>query len=78
MGTIPLTHRISAPHPIAGTRTIITKDKTDWDYFLQQLNDGDRDSFLQACRSGVYDGIDAIARTFDSVKVRRAAAAVAR
>ena len=51
---------------------------TDWNFLLQQLNDGDRDSFLQDCRSGVYDGIDAIARTFDSVKVRRAAAAVAR
>ena len=37
--------------------------------FLQQVHGGSRDQFLADCKSGVYDGVLAISRTFDSVKV---------
>lgn len=36
---------------------------------LQQLNGGNREQFLADCKSGVYDGVLAISRTFDSIKV---------
>ncbi|KAL9608129.1 MAG: hypothetical protein Q9167_007021 [Letrouitia subvulpina] len=37
---------------------------------LHQVNDGNRERFLDDCQSGVYDGVFAISRTFDSVQVR--------
>ena len=43
---------------------------TDRSISLQQVNDGDREQFLNDCRSGLHDGTLAIARTYDSVKVR--------
>lgn len=38
----------------------------------QQVNDGDREQFLDDCESGIYDGVLAISRTYDSVNVRYA------
>ncbi|KAL8694249.1 MAG: hypothetical protein Q9218_001075 [Villophora microphyllina] len=36
---------------------------------LREVKDGDRERFLSDCRSGVYDGILAISRTYDSVEL---------
>lgn len=35
----------------------------------QELRHGRRDQFLRDCKSGVYDGIVVISRTFDSIEV---------
>lgn len=35
----------------------------------QELKHGRRDQFLHDCRSGVYDGVVVISRTFDSIEV---------
>jgi len=37
----------------------------------QQLNNGTRDQFLTDCRDGVYEGVLAISRTYDSTQVKR-------
>ena len=42
---------------------------------LQELDGGDRKSFLNACRSGQYDRVSVIVRTFESIAVRETAAA---
>ncbi|MCJ1470264.1 hypothetical protein MMC07_008909 [Pseudocyphellaria aurata] len=36
---------------------------------LRQVNDGCREQFLSDCRSGVYDGVVVISRTYDSVQL---------
>ena len=35
----------------------------------QELKHGRRDQFLRDCKSGVYDGVVVISRTFDSIEV---------
>ena len=35
---------------------------------VQQVNEGTRDQFLNDCRRGVYDGVLAISRTYDSTQ----------
>lgn len=35
---------------------------------MQQVNEGTRDQFLVDCRAGVYDGVVAISRTYDSTQ----------
>lgn len=37
----------------------------------QQVNNGTRDQFLTDCREGVYEGVLAISRTYDSTQVKR-------
>lgn len=34
----------------------------------QQVNEGTRDQFLGDCEAGVYDGVVAISRTYDSTQ----------
>lgn len=36
---------------------------------LRQVNEGDREQFIDDCESGIYDGILAISRTYESVEL---------
>ena len=35
---------------------------------VQEVNEGTRDQFLADCKAGVYDGVVAISRTYDSTQ----------
>ncbi len=43
----------------------------------QQVNNGTRDQFLTDCREGVYEGVLAISRTYDSTQVKRLSSSTA-
>ncbi|KAI4274285.1 MAG: hypothetical protein LQ337_004045 [Flavoplaca oasis] len=63
-----------SPKPIVLLLGEVLHAKKEWDGLaeiaeLRQLNDGNREQFLRDCNSGVYHGLLAIARTYDSVEL---------
>ncbi|KAL8770225.1 MAG: hypothetical protein Q9209_004067 [Squamulea sp. 1 TL-2023] len=64
----------ASPKPVVLLLGEILYAEKEWDDLgeiaeLRQLKDGHRGQFLEDCQSGVYDGLLAIARTYDSVKL---------
>ncbi|KAL8842281.1 MAG: hypothetical protein Q9176_002670 [Flavoplaca citrina] len=63
-----------SPKPIVLLLGEVLHAKKEWDRLaeiaeLRQLNDGNREQFLSDCNSGVYHGLLAISRTYDSVEL---------
>ncbi|KAL8669462.1 MAG: hypothetical protein Q9168_005948 [Polycauliona sp. 1 TL-2023] len=63
-----------SPKPIVLLLGEILQAREEWEGLADlaelRLNNGNREQFLSDCDSGLYRGLLAIARTYDSVEVR--------
>ncbi|KAI4177099.1 MAG: hypothetical protein LQ343_000581 [Gyalolechia ehrenbergii] len=64
----------ASPKPIVLLLGEVLQAQNEWKALsalaeLRQIKDGDREEFLDDCESGVHDGVLAISRTYDSVKL---------